>query len=432
VIVVIPDDSGTEKLNPDQQARRETWFRVIMAGAFFGVTLAYMGAALFEQPTRADNFTNGFSTSPAGHSALIELLRENGREVEAGHSKLRLPEWDGRDTDTLALLQPGPEYIDRFHGEFRELFATAREAECSLLLVLPKRVYEEADEQPEDGDIVLWEDVHPLEAVQGVLASAGFGDALSVQRIERAGLSLEWSGSSRTTTMAGPVQVFRTARGRLGSEFETLATVDGAPVILRYSTRSGVQTGGVFLVSDPDIFTNRYIDQPGAASIVIELFSKTPQGGAVLVDEDLHGFSTDASLEYLATTPPGLWVTLSVVLLLGVFGWRQATVLRPLSAEAQDRRARKFSIEGLARMMERAGDHDKAYRRIMRRSRLVLGTGGAQVQGAGKQGTHAIKKGKTGRITRIEGVTTEERLINAARRVAHQKRTGEAAGDDWQ
>ena len=46
-------------------------------------------------------------------------------------------------------------------------------------------------------------------------------------------------------------------------------------------------------------------------------------------------------------------------------------------------------------------------------------------------GTRAIRKGKTGRITRIQGGDDLERLINAARKVAHQKRTGEADHSDW-
>jgi hypothetical protein len=411
--------------------RRETLFRVIMISVFSTAMLAYFIVSVFEVPLEADNFTNGFSTSPAGHSALIELLRENKREIKHGHTELNLPEYQGSKTDTLALLQPGPQYVEHFEEEFRNLFANARTAETSVLLVLPKRTYTEADEQPADGELVLWEDVHSVGEVQSVLERTGFDQWLRVDRVSGKGRKLQWQDGTGETLLTGPVQVFR-INGQLPLTFEILATAEsGEPVVVRYRAKEHAGEGGVLLVSDPDIFTNRFIQTPGAATMALRVFGETPRGGTILVDEDLHGFSTDASLEYLAATPPGLWVTLSVMVLLAVFGWRQVTVLRPQSAEIQDRRARKFSIEGLARMMERAGDHDKAYRRVMWRSRLVLGTGGAQVHGAGKSGTRTVKKGKTGRVTRVEGANSEERLINAAAKVAHQKRTGETEHSDW-
>jgi hypothetical protein len=419
----------SDTLKPDS-ARRETLFRVIMVAVFGSAMLAYFIVSIFEVPLEADNFTNGFSTSPAGHSALLELLRENKRSVKHGHTKLTPPEHQGTRTDTLALLQPGPEYIEHFEDEFRNLFLNARASETSVLLVLPKRVYVEAHEQPDDGELVLWEDVYSTSEVQSVLEYTGFDQWISVDRVSGKGRNLVWQDGTGETWATEPVQVFR-PKGTLPPTFEILAKADsGEPVVLRYRVNEYSSEGGVLLVSDPDIFTNRFIKTPGAATMALRVFGETPRAGTILVDEDLHGFSTDASLEYLAATPPGLWVTLSVIVLLAVFGWRQVTVLRPQSAEVQDRRARKFSIEGLARMMERAGDHEKAHRRVMWRSRLVLGTGGAQVHGAGKSGTRTVKKGKTGRVTRIEGANSEERLINAASKVAHQKRTGETDHSD--
>ena len=424
------DAPKPESPKPDA-ARRETMFRVIMVAVFGTVMLAYFIVSIFDVPLQADNFTNGYSTSPAGHSALIELLRQNKREIEHGHVKLALPEYEGSRTDTLALLQPGPEYIGPFEEEFTNLFSNARKTDTSVLLVLPKRTYTPATEQPQDGELVLWEVEHSLATVQSVLEYTGFDQWLTVDRLPDKGRKLVWFDGTAEADMAEPVQVFRWAHGEVPKSFQVLASAaSGEPVIVRYR-QNEYGEGGVLLVSDPDIFTSRYIDTKGAATLALRVFEETPRSGAILVDEDLHGFSTDASLEYLAATPPGLWVTLSVLVLLAVFGWRQVTVLRPQSAEQQDRRARKFVIEGLARMMERAGDHEKAYRRVMWRSKLVLGTGGAQVQGAGKTGTRTMKKGKTGKVTRVHGESSEERLINAAAKVAHQKRTGETEHSDW-
>lgn len=425
-------DPAQKLKTPRAQGRRETLVRLAFLGFCGVVMVSYFVFSIFETPLEADNFTNGFSTSPGGHSALIELLRKNKREVKAGHSKLRLPDFDYGNTDTLALLQPGPQYVEEFEDEFKSLFNGARETETSLLLVMPKRTYQKANEQPEGGDLVLWEDFHSLHEVRTILEYTGFNRWMDIDRVAGENHILAWSDGTAQTAVSGPTQVFRLAANAGEENFDILATDESnRPVVVRYRVERYSASGGVLLVSDPDIFTNRYISNNGAATLAMRVFDETPDAGVILVDEDLHGFSTDASLEYLAATPPGLWVTLSVLLLLGVFGWREATVLRPREAEPQDRRERKFSIEGLARMMERAGDHHKAYKRLVWRSRLVLGSGGAQVQGAGKGGTQAIKKGHTGRITRIQGETSEEKLINVAAKVAHQKRTGESAGE-WE
>lgn len=422
----------SEPPKPRDEARRETLMRVILVGVFGGATLLYLLAGLFEQPLAPDNFTNSYSTSPGGHRALVELLQANNREVRSGGVKLRPPQPNGLDTETLALLEPGPEFVERYSGEFTELFAAVRERDSSVVLVLPKRHYSVL-ERPDSGELVLEENLHPLEEVREVLRATGFDRWLEVSRSEAPATRVIWwpeIGRELTVEVEGVAQVFRTPRD-LPANFEILAANEiGDPVALLYRAEEHTGQGGVLLFSDPDIFTNRFIARPGAAEMAMHFFEFTPRGGAILIDEDLHGFSTDASLEYLAATPPGLWVTLSALLLLGLFAWRQATVLRPRSAEPQDRQARKYAIEGLARMMERAQDHHTAYKRVLKRSRLVLGTGGAQVQGAGA-GTRSIQKGKTGRITRIQGGSDEERLVNAARKVAHQKRTGEADHSDW-
>lgn len=415
-------------------ARREERLRLVLVGVFtavfMGVLVLYFVLAIFDTPLQPDNFTNSYSTSPAGHSALVELLRESGREVKPRSGNLRAPDDNGGDTDTLVMLEPGAEFVNEYREEFANLFSSARQQHSSVLLVLPKRDYELADEQPDSGEVVLWESLLPLHDAEQVLNESGFHDWLDLKRVQSP-QDIQWvDGSALRVRIDSPVQVFR-ANSSWGDELEVLAeTADGDPVVVRWRVNARESSGGVILVSDPDFLSNRFIANPGAGGFCIRIFDETPKRGTIMIDEDLHGFSADASMEYLAATPPGLWVTLSAMLVLLAFAWRQATVLRPRSAEPQDRQERKYAIEGLARMMERTGEHDSAARRILRRSRFVLGTGAAQVQGAGRTGM--IQKGKTGRITRISGGTSEERLIAAARKVAHQKRTGETEHGDFE
>ncbi|MBZ0137446.1 MAG: hypothetical protein K8I27_13850 [Planctomycetes bacterium] len=425
-------DANVTRKQPDA-AKREERLRLVLVGVFtamfMGVLVVYFVLAIFDTPLKPDNFTNSYSTSPAGHSALVELLRENGREVKPRSGNLRAPEDNGPDTETLVMLEPGAEFVSEYREEFSNLFSSARQEHTSVVLVLPKRDYELAEPQPEDGAVVLWESVHPVEVVRGVLEDTGFDKWLTLDRLEEA-QGVVWRDGTARVEVSAPVQVFRANSG-WGDELEVLAeTESGDAVVVRWRGDRWETSGGVILVSDPDFLSNRFISSAGAGEFGMKIFGETPKRGPILIDEDLHGFSADADLEYLAATPPGLWVTLSAMALLLVFAWRQATVLRPLSAEPQDRQARKYAIEGLARMMERTGEHDSAARRIMKRSRFVLGTGAAQVQGAGSTGV--IQKGRTGKITRLYGGTSEERLIAIAAKVAHQKRTGETEHGEYE
>lgn len=413
-------------------ARREERVRLWMIGvftlAFVGVLLVYMIVAIFDVPLRPDNFTNSYSTSPAGHSALVDLLRDAGREVKTSNGALRAPEDQGDATETLVLLEPRYEFVEQFESEFTATFTYAREEHTSVVLVMPKRSYELAAEQPDDGEVLLWETLQPMSVVRGVHERTGFDKWFGLRRVNRTA-TVSWYDGSASVTVDEPVQVFDIHQWP--EELEVLAdTGDGDPVVMRWLVDEWRDRGGVILVSDPDFLSNRFISRVGAGEFSMKIFRQTPRTGTVLIDEDLHGFSADPSIEYLAATPPGLWVTLSAMMALLIFGWRQATVLRPQAAEVQDRRARKYAIEGLARMMERAGDHDTAARRVMQRARFVLGKGGAQVQGAGATGM--LKKGKTGRVTRIQGASSIERLVTAAQRVSHLKRTGETEHGDWE
>lgn len=428
-------NDAPDKEHPQPTARREALFRWLMIAVFGGAVLVYFVAHVFETPLQADNFTNSYSKSPGGHAALVELLTGEGRDVTRQSGRIELPEGDNYSGDTLVMLEPGPEHVEYYGEEFRDTFEHAMARESSVVISLPKRSYDRANPQPEDSEeVVLYEALYSEFEVTRVLERTGMSQWFAVERI----------GPTTVTWQPGyadpikfrndtPTQVLVPRRDEewLPSQIEILARAeDGQPVIVRHRPENDSERGGIILISDPDFLTNRYIDGDGAARVIVEMFKLTPPAGTLIVNEDVHGFSTDATLEYLAFTPPGLWITLSVILLLLLFGWRQATVLRPQDAEPQDRRARKYAIEGLARMMERARDHHTAYRRVIKRARLVLGAGHSQVLDAGG-GTGVMRKGKTGKIQKLPGGTDEERLVNAARRIAHQVRTGETEHSDW-
>lgn len=406
-------------------------FRVVMVGAFIVTTVVWLVVGIFDAPLVPDNFTNSHSGSPGGHHAFVELLKENDRTVRREAARLELPEYDSYSGATLMILEPRPEFVAEYPGELENLLKDARNRPSSVVLALPKRAYY-PEYEDENGDLVLTEVIFPSDFIDELMRQSGFDRWFKVGHDRRDMVSTYSipTDTSRqiTTQIHHPVQVLRPLRGGLSdlpANVQVIAKTDRDDVIaVRLRSENDYGRGGLVLVSDPDMFTNRFLNEPGMADLSMTVLRDTPPKGEIVIDEALHGFGADSSLEYLAATPPGLWVTLSVILVMLLFGWRQATVLRPIDAEVQDRAERRYAIEGLARMMERTRAHDDAARRIVRRSWLVLGQGAAQVQGAGKA-TTAIRKGRTGRIVKMSGESSEEKLVNIARRVAMQKRTGE-------
>lgn len=408
-------------------SRREAVFRYVVMGVLAAITIGWMLRGVLDLPSVPDNYTNGYSHSPGGHSALVDLLQKNGRDVRVKAETLKLPRLDGGRGDTLVLLEPRPEHIDDFEEDLRRVFDEARARPCSLVFAFPKRYYEYS--VSEDGKEVVFEDEYRRYAIDKTLDVTGLDEILDIVRTPGATMIRppESTGMETQFEVLGPVQTFLWKRrpelsgGKWTSE-TLLETEDGSPVAIRLRLPEQYSMGGVVLLSDPDLISNRYIGGPGGGTLALSLFAQVSDG-PLIFEETLHGYSTEADLEYLAMTPPGLWLTLSVLLLLVLFGWREATVVRPASAEDKDRQARLYAVDGIARMMLRAKDHGAAYRALMRRSTLVLGQDPTAVKAEGvRGGDTAVLRGNTGRIRHAPGQDDEERLLNAAAVLAEKLR----------
>lgn len=421
---------------PDALAlsRRETIFRWVVMGTLAAVTVAWMLRGVFSLPEVPDNYTNGFSHSPGGHSALAELLEKNGRDIRVRADALKLPEFETGSGETLALLEPRPEHLQEFEDDFRRVFADAQSRPCSLVFAFPKRYY--GFSRHEDGKEVIVEDEYTRMGIEAILEATGLDDTLDIGRTagDTEIRAPEGEGPTATFKVSAPVQTFlwkvspsSLRHSRMPKVL--LETADGRPVALRLFPKHQFDEGGLVLIADPDLLGNRYIGQPGAGTLALHLFADTPRNGIITFDETLHGFSTEADIEYLAMTPPGLWLTLSLFGLLLLFGWREATVIRPVAAESHDRQARLYAVDGIARMMLRARDHGAAYRALMRRSTLVLGHDPTAVKAEGSRGGDtSVIRSNTGRIRHAPGADDEEKLLNAAAMIAEKLRRDTAPG----
>ena len=402
--------------------RRESRIRWVLLGLIVAGTIVWMLAGVFQTPLKPDSFTNSRSYSPGGHRALLAMLRDRGYVVQEGFARLRVPE---KTNETLVLLEPRPAYVEANPEEFQEAFTTSVFSSGSVLLVLPKRVYRRDGLRTPEGDIPLTWYFLSLAEIQQVLNTAGFGDTLQLRQLE---------GKTEIVTRDGTLgcqvddlTVFEAEPGRLDEYQVLLRTRAGKPVALRVQDSGYVEdSSAIVLVSDPDIFSNRYIGRDGAASIVLALFDQAAHGGRLTIDESMHGLATHASLEYLALSPPGIWVTLSLSLLLLLFGWRESTVLRPVAALDDSRRERGYSIEGLARIMRRARDYPAATNNLLRRARIVLGIGAAHVRTSGLPGssTSILSPRQRSALVSMQdkGGASAERLIEVAREVSRLRR----------
>lgn len=399
------------------QGGMEGRFRLVLVVVMAGVTLFVLGRGLFEAPDAPDTFVNGTSTSPGGHRALLHLLDEEGFTVTSSVDRLDvLNENDFQDPEAaLALLEPSPQFLDKYESEVRGLFS--RSWRPPLILVLPKRHYH-ALQSDEDGTLVLQEGIYSIDDSERVLQLAGLGSELGVRRV---------TGGD----VIEPDSPYATRIHDESDEAQVLEFTSAASPWRKLITDSRNRTLAavnpltrVVVLAEPDLISNRFLDQGDSAALARHVFEAS-QCRHLVVDEALHGMATRASLEYLAVRPPALWALLSVLLLLALFAWREATVLRTQPAEVDARRSREFVIEGVARLMLRAKDFRMAAQHLQQRAPLALLPSRAHVHAAGVAGsTSASLPGEVAeRLHQLpESDGSEEHLIRVARRVAEIRR----------
>ena len=408
-------------------ARMRWLFIAVMAA----VTLFMILRGVFEDPETRENFTNSGSPSPGGHRALVELLQKSGFKIETTVARLdRLDdEFFKRGGRSLALLEPSAEHVEEHQAELRALFEDERKA--NIILVLPKRHY--AQVETEDGEsVVLQERLGSLEECRKLLELAKLDGELEFHRATEAATLTDAEGNL-PAKLGGKhpfpqyfvlkEQPKAKPRNRCEPEppprWQVLVKDNaGNPVALRNNERNLV------VLAEPDLISNRFLGE-GEAAALSKLVMNASGTRSIAIDEALHGLATQASLEYLAVRPPALWALLSLLLLLALFFWREATVLRPLEAETEQRRSRALVIEGVARLMARARDYGPAARSVIHRAPYALQTSRAQVHAAGIAGS--TPKGVPREMEqRLEAIGfaggSEGGLIQAAAAVSTLKR----------
>lgn len=404
--------------------------RWLMIGVMVLAVLATLLNGALSEPSVRENFTNSRSHSPGGHSALVQLLMKDGYKVESTTARLdRLDdEFFKRGGQTLALLEPSQTHVREHWPELSALFGDERKA--NIILALPKRRYAHA--YTEDGQVVLHESIVSVAECRELLKLAGLDDELEFNRVNSTAAlrSVASMHEVQRTGSDGILQFFRLRNlsalrekwfdpqsGTKPLVQVLIEDADANPVALRFNERNLV------VLADPDILSNRFIGEGDAAALAKAVMAA---GGTrkLAIDETMHGLSAPVSLEYLAVRPPALWALLSLLLLLGVFYWREATVLRPAQAESETRRSRALVIEGVARLMARARDFGHAAQALLKRAPFALQSSRTRVHAAGMAGSSVtgLPRELEQRLNAIRYAGgTEEGLVQVAQAVARLK-----------
>lgn len=162
--------------------------------------------------------------------------------------------------------------------------------------------------------------------------------------------------------------------GRGLEEGEVLVASPAGP--LAWRTRLG--DGEVVLLSDARLVCNWALAGADNAYLLVSL-AGAPGNGPILFEEFSHGYSTATSLVRLLLTPPTLFVTLQIGLVLAaVVLWRTRRFGPVIPAPTGDRRSKSEHVRALADLHRRGQHAEEAARRmrsdLLGRVRDRLGT----------------------------------------------------------
>ena len=273
----------------------------LLAGGVAALAAAAVSVSLYVALAEQNDATSGpsvYSRSALGHSVLLEVLRRRGVDAQAsrGASRAKL-----HGAGLLVLAEP--DFTP--NGEaLRELLQARR-----VLLVLPKWTF---GGQPDRRGWIAPALPKPLFLVQSVLA-----DALHGAQIVRPDDVLVFS----TNILGGGVPHLEAPVQLLQSDglMPVIAARDG--VLLGYKAHG---KGELWILADPDMIDNHGM-AAGNAAVAVAMIDRARNGGPVLFDETIHGFSSVPNGQFrLLAARPFVGATLSALLALGLVVWATA------------------------------------------------------------------------------------------------------------
>ena len=332
--------------------RRALWFIFGLGGAMLALTVVLLWSA--DDVVEVSSIdTDSFSESAIGHKALVEMLEEQGFDVERGRYRSHEQVWRG---DLLVLAEPHLMAGDRGNTEllkkYRHMIAANSGA---TMLVLPKRDGVRHDTRPNWLGASFM--MHASD-ITYVLLATGMKQ-VGVSRTGRSAASISWLSSlpevstlQVATSKVQDVQLILPGEG-----IEPLITSPYGILFAR--VESDLRDEPIYVLSDPDLIATHGLHR-GENAVLVEALVREAlpsRGGEVIFDEVIHGHEQIPPFEKRLFRFPLLPMTLQVGLLLVFLFWKLLCRFGPpLGSGRREREAGKtFMIEHTAMLLEDGG-----------------------------------------------------------------------------
>jgi hypothetical protein len=316
-----------------------------VASFALGAGVAVFGAERLAPPSvQAD----AFSESAIGHRAFAEVLRAAGIPVVVSRHDSA-----GRLGRGSVLLLAEPRDLDE-HPARREALSRAVATAGRALLVLPKW---QATPSP---------------------GMAGWAGSVARVRGRSIDATLRAAGVEGEPTLAtlGPAPAWETGPFRHAPTFRPgnvqLLASSEATVLLAHGEGALVLEAGdgesrLLVLADPDLLSNAGLHRGENAQLAVALVERLRDpGGAVVIDEVLHGHEVHPSLWRELLTPPLLYASLQAGLALLFLLWAgMGRFGRPDAAPPRLEPGTRALVGHTADLLQSGGHHDFALGRYL-------------------------------------------------------------------
>lgn len=340
---------------------------------------------------------NGFSTSAVGHRAFKEFLEAMGHEVRTHSRPMDLAD---RDVAAVVLAEPLTGREERVQRIMRDY---------PTLIVLPKWWVRPSLTNPHwAANARLLSDNH-AEAILNWVVEGG-----TVTRIDKAPSRWHMASAGAAPTIDGTVQLVRSDK-----LFPLVSTDDG---VLIGALADGPHT--TIVIADPDILATHGLGKGDNAALLAKLVNSFG-GGAIVLDETIHGFSTHEGVSTAIFDMPFVWVTVLVGLAIAVLVW--ASVGRfgaPMEERESANTGGATLVESASDLVVEAGNLSESFKRYAQQVQLRV----AQRLHAPRTLSRDELIEWLDRIGRSRGAQSDYREL-MRQVLLHQQGTGDGNGD---
>ena len=335
------------------------------------LAVASLLALLFLPRGDLSNDASSYGVGRDGYRLGFELLESLEYDVHHfKHGVETLP-----DGVTLWALEPGSGLLDEGPAGMggvtewvhrgNTLLLAFGEGEASFSDILLRRIDDrQQDNDPEqsegspgdpDDSVDTAERLSPTGTPSEALRALGLpGVALSG---DRAALDVGFDDPLPVSARLPDVSLLRGVRhvpvfvGDGLAAGEALVSTEDGPVVWK----AGVGDGQVILVSDARLLCNLALAGADNGFLLVSLAELTAGERPVLLEEFSHGYVSASSLIRLLLSPPALFLSIQVgLMLLVLLLWRSRRFGAVMPAPRGDRRSRAEHVEALADLHRRA------------------------------------------------------------------------------